>query len=63
MEQIDEQDWGELRLRQTPLKDLTVSDLRLLVSQQIGLKTLVPKALHLILSEPLLEADFYPVTY
>ncbi|WGS17290.1 MULTISPECIES: contact-dependent growth inhibition system immunity protein [unclassified Bradyrhizobium] len=72
LEQIDGQDWGEpetaptgmvarcLRLRRTPLKDLTASDLRLLVGQQIGLRTLVPKALQLVSNEPLLEADFYP---
>lgn len=72
LEQIDGQDWGSpeaaptgmvarcLRLRRTPLRDFTVSDLRLLVSQQIGLRTLVPAALQLISIEPLLEADFYP---
>jgi contact-dependent growth inhibition (CDI) system CdiI-like immunity protein len=72
LEQIDGQDWGDpdtaptgmvarcMRLRRTPLRDFTLGDLRLLVSQQIGLRTLVPTALQLILNEPLLEADFYP---
>ncbi|QIP07471.2 contact-dependent growth inhibition system immunity protein [Bradyrhizobium symbiodeficiens] len=72
LEQIDGQDWGEpetaptgmvarcLRLRRTPLKDFTVSDLRLMIGQQIGLRTLVPRALQLVSNEPLLEADFYP---
>jgi hypothetical protein len=72
LEQIDGQDWGDpetaptgmvarcLRLRRTPLKDFTVGDLRLLISQQISLRTLVPKALQLVSNEPLLEADFYP---
>ncbi|MGW1423809.1 contact-dependent growth inhibition system immunity protein [Bradyrhizobium manausense] len=72
LEQIDGQDWGSpeaaptgmvarcLRLRRTPLSEFTVSDLRLLISQNIGLKRLVPIALKLISNEPLLEVDFYP---
>jgi hypothetical protein len=72
LEQIEGQNWGDpetaptgmvarcLRLRRTPLKDLAEGDLRLLISQQIGLRTLVPRALQLVSNEPLLEADFYP---
>ena len=72
LEQIDGQNWGDpetaptgmvarcLRLRRTPLKHFTLGDMRLLISQQIGLRTLVPKALQLISNEPLLEAGFYP---
>ena len=72
LEQIDGQDWGDpetaptgmvarcMRLRRTPLRDFTLGDLRLLVGQQIGLRTLVPTALQLISNEPMLKADFYP---
>lgn len=72
LEQIDGQNWGDpdaaptgmvarcLRLRRTPLKDLTEGDLRLLLSQQVGLRTLVPKALQLVSNEALLETEFYP---
>lgn len=72
LEQIDGQNWGDpdtaptgmvarcRQLRRTPLKDLTGSDLRLLVSQQIGLRTLVPKALQLVSNQALLETEFYP---
>ena len=72
LEQIDGQNWGDpdaaptimvarcLRLRRTPLKDLTEADLRLLVSQKIGLRILVPKALQLVSNEALLETEFYP---
>lgn len=72
LEQIDGHNWGSpdtaptgmvarcLRLRRTPLKDITLGDLRLLVSQQIGLRTLVPTALRLVSEEPLLEAELYP---
>jgi hypothetical protein len=72
LEQIDKENWGDperaptdmvarcLRLRRTPLNDFTVSDLRLLIGQQIGLRILVPKALQLLSDEPLLEVDYYP---
>jgi hypothetical protein len=72
LEQIDGQNWGIpeaaptgmvvrcLRLRRTPVKDISLGDLRLPVSQQIGLRTLVPSALRLVSEEPLLEADLYP---
>jgi hypothetical protein len=72
LEQIDGQNWGSpetaptgmvarcLRLRRTPLKNISLGDLRLLISQQIGLRTLVPTALRLVSQEPLLEADLYP---
>src|SRR6478736_6006963 len=64
LEQIDGRDWGNpdagetgmvarcRRLRRTPLKDLSVSDLRLLIGQQIGLNVLVPRALLRLPSPP-----------
>jgi CDI immunity proteins len=72
LEQLDGQDWGDpstaptgmiarcLRLRRTPLKALTNGDLRLLVSQKIGLKVLVPRALQCLSDDPLMEAEYYP---
>ncbi|MBR0753448.1 hypothetical protein JQ604_14770 [Bradyrhizobium jicamae] len=72
LQQIDGQDWGNpeagetgmvakcRRLRRTPLKDLSVSDLRLLIGQEIGLTTLVPRALLRVSSDPLTEGDYYP---
>jgi CDI immunity proteins len=72
LEQIDGQNWGDsetgptsmvarcLRLRRTPLRDFTSGDLRLLISQEIGLGILVPRALQLVSKQPLLETDFYP---
>jgi contact-dependent growth inhibition (CDI) system CdiI-like immunity protein len=72
LEQIDRQNWGDpetaptgmvarcLRLRRTPLKDFTLADLRLLISQKIGLKILLPRALQLVSNEPLLETEYYP---
>ena len=72
LEQLDGHDWGDpetaptgmvarcLRLRRTPLNAISAGDLRLLVSQNIGLKVLVPKALQGVSHEPLLEAEYYP---
>ena len=72
LEQIDGRDWGNpdagetgmvarcRRLRRTPLKDLSVSDLRLLIGQQIGLNVLVPRALLQLSGDPMMEADYYP---
>jgi CDI immunity proteins len=44
----------------TPLHALSQGDLRLLVSQKIGLRYTVPKALESICGNVLLEADLYP---
>jgi hypothetical protein len=72
LEQLDGQDWGDpataptgmvarcLRLRRTPLKDFALGDLRLLVSQKIGLRILIPRALERVSDEPLLETEYYP---
>jgi hypothetical protein len=49
-----------LRLRRTPLHLLSSSDLRLLVSQKIGLKYIVPRAMKLISENPLIETEYYP---
>jgi len=48
------------RLRRVPLRDLTVEDLRLLVSQGIGLNLLVPLALEVLAKNALAEGQFYP---
>jgi CDI immunity proteins len=39
---------------------LTTEDLRLLISQEIGVEALVPRAIALLQKEPLVEGDFYP---
>ncbi|WP_133994572.1 contact-dependent growth inhibition system immunity protein [Dinghuibacter silviterrae] len=48
------------RLRKVPVGDLSPGDLRVLISQQIGLQHLVPLALGLLDKNPLLEAELYP---
>jgi hypothetical protein len=72
LEELDGENWGEpetaptpmvarcLRLRRTPLHALGPGDLRLLISQKIGLKYTVPKALHSVCENALLQADMYP---
>jgi contact-dependent growth inhibition (CDI) system CdiI-like immunity protein len=72
LEELDGENWGPpetaptgmvarcLRLRRTPLHLLSHSDLRLLISQKIGLKYTVPKGLKLISQDALIEVDFYP---
>lgn len=72
LQQLDGQDWGDpesaptgmvarcLRLRRTPLKDISRGDLRLLVSQNIGTEVLVPMALRHVSDDPLMETEYYP---
>jgi hypothetical protein len=47
-------------LRRVPVEELTSGDLRALITQDIGLKYLVPLALALLKSNPMLEAEYYP---
>jgi hypothetical protein len=47
------------RLRQVPIGDLTVGDLRFLLTQQVGIEWLVPVALDRLRDDPL-AGDYYP---
>jgi hypothetical protein len=47
-------------LRDVPLPDLTVEDIRVLLSQREGVDVLTPVALDILDSNPLAEGDFYP---
>src|SRR5215467_9951146 len=49
-----------MRLQKTPLRALSDADLRLLISQGIGLKYLVLKAIERLTVEPLVQTDYYP---
>jgi hypothetical protein len=72
LEELDGENWGEpetaptpmvarcRRLRRTPLHALNHGDVRLPISQKIGLKYLVPGALELVCEDTLLQADVYP---
>jgi hypothetical protein len=72
LQQIEGDDWGEPpadatrlvrtahQLRHTPIGELDAEDLRLLITQRMGLDVLVPRTLTLLEQNPLLEGDFYP---
>jgi hypothetical protein len=72
LEQLEGNNWGEpgtaptpmvarcLRLRRVPIHALGRSDLRLLISQKIGLKHIVPEALKSVSEDAMLQAEFYP---
>ncbi|WP_425826712.1 contact-dependent growth inhibition system immunity protein [Streptomyces fractus] len=47
-------------LRQEPIGALDAESLRLLISQDIGLEVLVPRAVTLLREAPLAEGDYYP---
>ena len=47
-------------LRRVPLERLGPADLRVLIGQNIALKYLMPIALRLLKSNPMLETEYYP---
>jgi hypothetical protein len=47
-------------LRQKPLKDFTIEDLRIMIGQNLGMEFLVPMAIDRLEKDPLAEGDFYP---
>ncbi len=72
LEELDGENWGEpetaptpmvarcLRLRRMPLHVLGLGDLRLLISQKIGLKYTVPQAMEHVSKNAMVEAEYYP---
>jgi hypothetical protein len=47
------------RLRQLPIRDLTIGDIRFLLTQRIGVEWLIPVALDRLRDDPL-AGDYYP---
>ena len=47
------------RLRKLPISDLRIEDLRLLISQKIGLKHILPLAFDVLERNPLVAGDMY----
>jgi contact-dependent growth inhibition (CDI) system CdiI-like immunity protein len=71
LNQLDPPAWGEPeynsslvrrchRLRDKPIGDFTIDDLRVMIGQGIGLRYLVPLALEVLEHDPLAEGDYYP---
>lgn len=48
------------RLRAVPIADLTPSDLRVLISQGIGVEHLLPRAVDVLEADPLVETSYEP---
>ena len=48
------------RLRAKPIGSLSPEDLRIMIGQGVGIHHLVPVALELLATDPLVEGDFYP---
>ncbi len=48
------------RLRQIPLNQFRIEDLRLMIGQQVGTRFLVPLAFDHLERDPFAEGDFYP---
>src|SRR5436309_14793100 len=70
LQDIDGEDWGEPtydshlvtechRLRQIPLSQFTVEDLRIMIGQHIGMDYLMPLALEHLRADPLAEGAYY----
>ncbi|HEY7686125.1 MAG TPA: contact-dependent growth inhibition system immunity protein [Gemmatimonadales bacterium] len=48
------------RLRELPIRDYRVEDLRLMIGQGLGLPYLVPIALEVLEANPFAKGDYYP---
>lgn len=48
------------RLYRQPLSAFTIEDLRLMISQELGLEFLVPLAIDILEKDPLAGGDYYP---
>ena len=70
LQELENDDWGESTfnsylvttvhaLRRKPLNEFTVEDLRLMISQEVGLAHLVPLAIEQLAENPLAAGDFY----
>ncbi|MBI5960937.1 MAG: hypothetical protein HY866_19515 [Chloroflexi bacterium] len=73
IEQLEQDVWGEpnadstglvrtcYALRKKPLQDFTPRDMQLMIGQSNNFGLLIPKALHVLKANPLIESDtFYP---
>jgi hypothetical protein len=47
-------------LRRKPLSEFTVEDLRIMLGQEVGVPVLLPRAVDVLVREPLAKGDFYP---
>ncbi|MGC4102129.1 contact-dependent growth inhibition system immunity protein [Ferruginibacter sp.] len=70
LEDLENDYWGEIEyptnlvrrcfeLREIPLRDFRIEDLRIMISQQIGLDYLVPLALEVLTKDLFAEGDLF----
>ncbi len=48
------------QLRQIPISEFGVEDMRIMLSQKVGTAVILPRALDLLEKDPLAAGDFYP---
>jgi hypothetical protein len=71
LQELEQFDWGQqtsessvvsncYRLRQKPIGQFTVEELRIMIGQQIGLAFLVPIAIEHLENDPFVEGDYFP---
>jgi hypothetical protein len=72
IQQLEGSDWGNPpadgsfliqrchELRRKPLAQFTVEDLRIMLGQDIATTILLPLAVDILVTDPLVEGDFYP---
>lgn len=70
LEQLEQSFWGEPELdtyvvrtahaaRKKPLSDLSAEEIRLLIGQKIGLPHIIPLAVSLLETDPLMEVTYF----
>lgn len=71
LDELEGESWGEPdfdshlvvtchRLRQKPIDEFSVEDLRIMIGQHISLLHLMPRAVAILETNPLAEGAFYP---
>lgn len=49
-----------IELRRKPIAEFTVEDLRIMLGQGIGVSALLPRAVQVLVRDPLAEGDYFP---
>jgi hypothetical protein len=71
LEQLEGENWGEPeydsylvqtihKLRRKPVGQFTIEDLRIMLSQKVGMEHFTPLALDRLEADPFVSGDFYP---
>jgi CDI immunity proteins len=71
LEELEDENWGEQgydsylvqtihKLRRKPIGAFTIEDLRIMLSQKVGMEHFTPLALDRLETDPFVSGDFYP---